>query len=147
MLRIRPLTLADSVFADRLASLYGHLTQYGALTSEQVAFLLNTIHAQWSVILSAWVDDIVVWLTTIMIEHKLIRWWSRVWHIEDVVVDPAYQWQGIGQHLIREAKIYAQTQWCYKVILDCDEKMLWWYRKHDFVYTGVCMRRNCSLDA
>lgn len=81
---------------------------------------------------------IVVWEDTkngniavsgsIIIEKKFIHNWQCVWHIEDIVVSSKYRGLWLGEHLISILKEIASEN-CYKVILDCDSKNLWFYNK------------------
>jgi N-acetylglutamate synthase-like GNAT family acetyltransferase len=66
---------------------------------------------------------------TIIIEPKLLRNYSNVAHIEDVVIHPDYQSKGIGKILIEKFIDLANQSSCYKVILNCNEKTKGFYEK------------------
>jgi len=63
----------------------------------------------------------IVATITFLIERKMIRGGSYVLHIEDVIVHPTHQKQGIGRRLIQKARDVADEYSCYKIILDCSE--------------------------
>lgn len=67
-------------------------------------------------------------------EHKFIHGGSIVGHIEDVVIHPDYQKQGIGsklvQFVIERAKLNKSN--CYKLILDCSHSNKLFYQKFGF---------------
>jgi len=58
---------------------------------------------------------------TLLVERKMIRGGSHVLHVEDVIVHPDYQKQGIGRQLMKKARDVADEHNCYKIILDCNE--------------------------
>jgi GNAT superfamily N-acetyltransferase len=93
--------------------------------------------------LALW-DKEIVWMASILLEYKLIRGWSLVAHIEDVVVHGDHHGKGIWKKLLETMIRHAQTAWAYKIILDCDEKMIDRYRTAWFVEKWVCMRYDIS---
>jgi glucosamine-phosphate N-acetyltransferase len=76
---------------------------------------------------------------TIIFEPKIIRGGKSVGHIEDIVVKSSYRGKKISQNILNELKEYAQIKKCYKVILDCDEKVCPVYRTNGFEINGVQM--------
>ncbi len=76
---------------------------------------------------------------TIFIENKFIHNLGCVGHIEDIVVDRAYRKKGIGKEIINALVNYAKKCGCYKVILNCAEKNIGFYKKCDFVKKEVEM--------
>lgn len=83
----------------------------------------------------------IVWSISLFIEAKMIRWWVKAGHIEDLVVHDQAQGQGIWWQLIETALQAALDAWCYKVILDCDDELVWYYESKGFESNGVFMRR------
>jgi glucosamine-phosphate N-acetyltransferase len=80
--------------------------------------------------------DRVVGTATLFIEHKFIHRGGRSGHIEDVAVHREGQGQGIGAALVRHAVAEAKKLGCYKVILNCADRVLPFYtrlgfRRHD----------------
>ncbi|MBI95544.1 histone acetyltransferase [bacterium] len=81
----------------------------------------------------------VIGTITILIEHKLIRNFGIVGHIEDVVIDSNYRGKNLGKKIIDFAINYCNNKGCYKVILDCDEKNIGFYKKCGFKLKGFEM--------
>lgn len=69
---------------------------------------------------------------TVFLEYKFIRGCGKTAHIEDVVVDKEYRGQKLGQRLIEALIAYADSQGCYKVILDCADSNIAFYEKSGF---------------
>ena len=78
-------------------------------------------------------DGKIVGSITILIEAKMIHNFSRVSHIEDLVVDVEYRMNGIGGMLMNKAIEISRQYYCYKIILDCNEKNVNFYQKFGFV--------------
>jgi len=92
-------------------------------------YAINQIEPQYLIIV--W-EDINNWKIascwSIIIENKFIHEWHAVGHIEDIVISKEYRWKWLWEHIISILKDIANKN-CYKVILDCDEKNLWFYEK------------------
>lgn len=86
--------------------------------------------------------EIIVGMSSIFIEPKLIHNCSCVGHIEDVVVDEKYRKMNVGKLMIDELVNYAKQKGAYKVILDCDEDKIVFYNKCGFYKSSVQMRIN-----
>lgn len=76
---------------------------------------------------------------TIFIEHKLIHGLGKVGHIEDIVVDPEYGGNNFGKLIVTSLVEYAKEKNCYKVILDCNDKVCNFYKKCEFKTCGQQM--------
>ena len=85
------------------------------------------------------INDCLVGTGTILFEQKLIHNFGVVAHIEDVVISENHKKKGYGllliQHLIQKSK----EKSCYKIILNCDEKIKFFYEKNNFKTTGIQM--------
>lgn len=84
----------------------------------------------------------VIGTATVLIEHKLLHYGSRVGHIEDVVVDKNTRKSGIGKELIKACVDFCRYNKCYKAILDCSEVNIPFYEKCGFTFAENCMRIN-----
>lgn len=84
-------------------------------------------------------NSIVIGATTLLIEPKFIYSGGRVGHIEDVVVRDGYQKKGIGKKLVACATLLAKKMQCVKVILDCSNENIPFYRKLGYAYQDNCM--------
>lgn len=71
---------------------------------------------------------------TIFIEEKLIHNFGKVAHIEDVVVDNSVRGVGLGRRLLELAKL--ECGGCYKIILDCSNENVEFYRKCGYEWKG-----------
>ena len=69
---------------------------------------------------------VVAW--SVIIEKKFIHDGKSIWHIEDIVVSTNYRGLWLWELLISILKDISYKN-CYKVILDCDKKNLWFYNK------------------
>jgi len=85
------------------------------------------------------IDDNPVALVTLIVEQKLIHSGSRVGHIEDLVVDEAYQGQGIAKRLIEYCINNCRVYGSYKVILDCRPELVDFYKGNNFEEGGAYM--------
>ena len=65
---------------------------------------------------------------------------GRVGHIEDVATKKGYEGLGIGRALVGRSLRFAPQMKCYKVILDCSEKNVPFYKKIGFKKYGLSMR-------
>ena len=90
---------------------------------------INKIGPQYFIVvwedINSW-KIVVAW--SVIIEKKFIHDWKSVWHIEDIVVSSKYRGLSLWEHVISVLKDISDEN-CYKVILDCDKKNLWFYNK------------------
>jgi glucosamine-phosphate N-acetyltransferase len=82
------------------------------------------------------VGDKTIGTATLLMEHKFIHHGGRAAHLEDVAVHPDYQSQGVGAALVRHVIEEARKLGCYKVILNCADRVMPFYarlgfRRHD----------------
>jgi len=84
-------------------------------------------------------DGIVIGIGTLMIEQKIIHNFSKVGHIEDVVIDTKYNSKGYGKQLIGYLTYIAKQQKCYKVILNCSRNMAGFYEKCGYTEKNISM--------
>jgi glucosamine-phosphate N-acetyltransferase len=85
-------------------------------------------------------DGKVVGALTLLIEQKFIHGCGKVGHIEDVVVHGDFRGQGVARNLIKKAIEVAEKEKCYKVILNCKEKLIPFYEKLGFGKHEIEMR-------
>lgn len=131
-IKFRPLGVED--FQKWFCSVLSELTSCD--TDEQKfkeifskMYEINKIEPQYFIVV--W-EDINTWKIavagTVFIEKKFIHGWKSVWHIEDIVVSSEYRGLWLWEHVISILKDISNKN-CYKVILDCDKKNLWFYDK------------------
>jgi glucosamine-phosphate N-acetyltransferase len=76
---------------------------------------------------------------TILYEYKFIRNISKVSHIEDVCVSKKYRGKNYGTILMNYLIEESKKNNCYKVILDCVDKLEFFYEKSKFKKNGIQM--------
>lgn len=74
-------------------------------------------------------DNIIVACCTYFIETKILRNLSKVFHIEDLIVDKNFRGFGYGKQMVDFMIDLAQNEQCYKIILDCDDDHAGFYAK------------------
>ena len=70
---------------------------------------------------------------TLIIERKFIHNGQYVCHVEDVVVSEKVTGKGYGKEMINYAIEYSKNRGCYKIILNCNDKLKPYYEKFGFV--------------
>ena len=85
-------------------------------------------------------DDEIIGTASVLIEHKLLLYGSKVGHIEDVVIDSEARGLGIGKQLIQSCVGWSMLHNCYKVILDCSKDNIPFYEACGFYAAEHCMR-------
>lgn len=74
----------------------------------------------------------IVGTATVLIEQKFIHSGGKIAHIEDVSIRADFQGSGIGKSIMNYAIEYAKSRNCYKVILDCSDRLVLYYEKFGF---------------
>jgi glucosamine-phosphate N-acetyltransferase len=82
----------------------------------------------------------VVGTATLHVLEKLIGGGSFVGQIEDVCVSKSHSGKGLGQMLVNQLIEISKEARCYKVILNCDEKLVPFYEKNGFYQKEIQMR-------
>lgn len=82
----------------------------------------------------------IIGSATLLIEQKFIHNGGKAGHIEDVVTRKGYEGKGIGREILKELIKIAKDNECYKIILDCDEKLVKFYEKLGFKKHSIMMR-------
>jgi len=85
-------------------------------------------------------NKVIVGVATLITINKVIRSGNRMGLIEDVAVEKDEGKQGIGKMLIDFLKKIAIEKSCYKIILNCDEDTVGFYKKCGFYQKEVQMR-------
>lgn len=134
-------TLVDTYFDSYLKTIE-NLVPAGKQNPENMKNNLEKMLNQWSQVFIAIDKEVneIVGTITILIEQKLTRWWAKAWHIEEVITRKWWGRRWIASSLITQAIEYAKKQWCYKIILDCDKKLIPFYEKFWFQESEVMMK-------
>lgn len=83
-------------------------------------------------------DGKIVSTATIIMEKKL-RYQRLCCHIEDVAVRPEYRGKGYGKEMMDFCLKVAKANNCYKVKLNCSEKLISFYESCGFKENSVGM--------
>ena len=73
---------------------------------------------------------------TILFEKKFIHNFSTYAHIEDIIVKNEYQGKGIGKLLLENLIKTCKEEKVYKILLDCEKKLIPFYEKCGFIDKG-----------
>jgi glucosamine-phosphate N-acetyltransferase len=122
-------------FLESLAS----LSEVGLTPAEAIALVRE--RAQQGVkTYVARIDGRVVGTASLLVERKFIHRGGKVGHIEDVAVHRDTQHRGIGTRLVAHATDEARKLGCYKVILDCFDRLTPFYGRLGYRVFNVGMR-------
>jgi glucosamine-phosphate N-acetyltransferase len=85
-------------------------------------------------------DGQIVSAVKLLVEQKFIRGLGLAGHIEDVATRKGYEDKGIASQLIEAALKKAKALGCYKVILDCRQELVGFYKRFGFEEAEVEMK-------
>lgn len=134
---LRPLASDDFLRAH--FALLSTLSQSPALAPSAYANLFNALKASGIYYILVLVDkatDELVMSGTLLLERKFSHGGGLSGHIEDIIVSERLQGRGLGQILVRGLRELAANLGAYKVILDCQERMVPFYEKCGFAIRG-----------
>ena len=128
-LRLRPLQLGD--FKKGFLQLLSQLTKVGDISEEQWRKRYLDMKRKSGTYFVMVVEDSLTWqvvgATTLVVEQKFIHECSQVGRVEDVVVSDQYRGRQLGKFLVASAVLLAHKLHCYKVTLNCADKMVKFY--------------------
>jgi glucosamine-phosphate N-acetyltransferase len=140
--------LTAKLLEKNLASFFAtleNLRKVGDVKKDRARKILALVNTQGGKIFVACKSNgEIVGVTTLIIEQKFIRAGGKVGHVEDVAIKKGYERMGIGSALVKKAVEKAKKQKCYKVILDCLDKNVSFYKKSGFKLYGNSMRLDLS---
>ena len=114
-------------YKEQMIQLYNQLSTCDDVSDEYFLEFINRtnplIYIENSVILGS---------LTLIFERKMIHNSGIVCHIEDFVVEESRRGEGIGRKLMDYAIEESNNKDCYKVILNCNDKMISFYEKFGF---------------
>jgi len=118
--------------------LLGELTTVSDMTNEAFFKHIQEKNSMGQIIVGV-EDDTIVCSGTIIIEPKIIHGGRPAGHIEDIVVLEKWRNKGIAKELFAELREIAIEKNCYKIILDCNERLVSFYEKSGFSKKGIQM--------
>lgn len=138
------LNITKKDIKNKYLKLLGELTNVDELEDKLFEINLNKICSIGKIIIGYIFSDEtncfeIVGSGTVIIEPKIIRGGKSVAHIEDIVVKSSWRGKKISQNILNKLKEYAKLSNCYKVILDCDEKVSRVYELNGFEIKGIQM--------
>lgn len=128
---IRPLNFDD--FDRGFLQVLGQLTSVGEISREawtQRWEEMKSCNSTYYVIV---IEDttveggMVIGAATMVIEKKFIHSCGSVGRLEDVVVSDVYRGKQLGKLVVNTATLLAVKLGCYKVTLNCNDKMIKFY--------------------
>jgi len=135
--KIQVKELEEDLINDSFFKTLSNLSEVGKLSKEVFREIKKSNNIR---IFVAFINNELVGTITIIIEQKFIHNGGRVCHIEDLATRKGYENLGIGSKLIEKAKKLATDERCYKIILDCSQHNLTYYKKFGFYQNEISMR-------
>jgi len=138
------LNITKTDIKNNYLKLLGELTNVDELDNKLFETNLNKINSMGKIIIGYVLDNKtnyfeIIGSGTVIIEPKIIRGGKSVAHIEDIVVKSNWRGKKISQSILNQLKDWAKINNCYKIILDCDEKVLNVYKSNGFDIKGIQM--------
>lgn len=81
-------------------------------------------------------NNFIIATGKVYIEEKF---YNNVAHIEDIIVHKNFRKIGLGKKIVKKLIDYAHEQKCYKVILNCKEEIVKFYKSNNFKIVGTEM--------
>lgn len=75
----------------------------------------------------------IIGSATLVIERKFIHSCGIRAHLEDVVVDDTYRGKQLGKLIVVTVTVLAEHLGCYKMSLECKDKLIPFYRSIGYV--------------
>lgn len=87
------------------------------------------------------IDNKIIGCGTIIFEKKLYHNGKKVAHLEDIIINKNYQGLGLGKKLLDFFINLSKENNCYKIILDCNQKLIPFYNKVNFEFKNIQMSK------
>ncbi|XP_046402804.1 probable glucosamine 6-phosphate N-acetyltransferase [Ischnura elegans] len=137
-LRIRPLSTRD--YDRGFIKLLSQLTEVGDVSREQ---FLKRFHEMKQCPNTYFItvvedtetanpEDSVIGAATLVVEQKFIHQCAVRGRLEDVVVNDTYRGKQLGKLIVTTITMLAREMNCYKISLDCKDKMIPYYESLGF---------------
>ena len=131
---------------DEQRGFFKTLSNFGkteSLTKEQIKNVFQELKKENCYIFVAVAEDAqIVGIIKLIIDQKFFHQGAKAGHIEDVVVRKEFENMGIARSLIKQVVSKAKKMGCYKVILDCRDELIPFYKKFGFNEYENCLRIN-----
>jgi glucosamine-phosphate N-acetyltransferase len=136
----------NDIESGRLLEVLENLAPVGGLTMPAAKMILkeirsNPLHKIFVAVTQEGLGrGLVIGTTTLLVEPKFIFGGGRVGHIEDVAIRAGYQRKGIGFKLVNYATEQAVAMRCVRIVLDCSDENVPFYKKIGYSYHGNTMK-------
>ena len=130
-LKVRPLCLED--YDRGFLQLLGQLTSVGEISREQWQQRweeMKNCNSTYYVIViedTTVAGGLIIGAASMVMEKKFIHSCGSVGRLEDVVVSDVYRGKQLGKLVVSLASLLAVKLGCYKVTLNCNDKMIKFY--------------------
>jgi len=128
-LRVRSLCLED--YDRGFLELLGQLTSVGSISREEWEKRFNEMKecngTYYVVVIEDVIAGRVIGASTLVVEKKFIHNCGLVGRLEDVVVSDVYRGKQLGKLIVAVASLLAVKLGCYKITLNCNDKMIKFY--------------------
>ena len=128
-LRVRSLCLED--YDCGFLELLGQLTSVGNISREQWEARFQAMKSCVNTYYVVVVEDVklarVIGAATLVVEKKFIHSCGLVGRLEDVVVSDEYRGRQLGKLVVSITSLLATKLGCYKITLNCTDKMIKFY--------------------
>lgn len=132
---IRPLRLND--FHKGYLELLSQLTRVGELSEISFKEIFHEMKSCKNGYFITVIEDLstnqVIGTATLAVEKKFIHSGGLRGRLEDVVVNNNYRGKQLGKLIVIIVKLLAEHIGCYKITLDCKDKMIKFYNQFGFV--------------
>lgn len=95
----------------------------------------------YSLVIVDQATDKIVGVGTVFIEHKFLRGFGTVGHIEDIAVDKGQQGKKLGMRIIQALTHISENSGCYKTILNCNDSNIPFYEKCGYAKKEIEMAK------
>ncbi|XP_054707411.1 probable glucosamine 6-phosphate N-acetyltransferase [Uloborus diversus] len=134
-LLIRPLRLSD--YHKGYLDLLAQLTRVGEVSEstfkETFHFMKMCKNCYFITVIEDLLTNQVIGTATLAVEKKFIHSAGLRGRLEDVVVSNDYRGKQLGKLIVITIRLLAEHIGCYKITLDCKDKMVKFYKQFGFV--------------
>lgn len=134
-LLVRPLCRAD--YDKGFVQLLGQLTSVGDITKEQFLRRYAEMKAckdtYFITVIEDTITNRIIGAATLVIEQKFIHGCAVRGRLEDVVVNDTYRGKQLGKLIVTTVALLAKTLNCYKITLECKDKLIPFYQSIGYV--------------
>ena len=81
----------------------------------------------------------IVGTAKLLVERKFHNNFSKMGHIEDVVVIEEYRGKWFGNLLMKKLIEIGKEKGCYKIVINCNQENVEYYKKLEFIEKGTEM--------